>query len=125
MMLLKKMINRAMNEMNLNYAYMEWNAVPDYPYFVGEYSEFEPLMEDGMQDKAFILTGFTRGTWSELDAAKEKIERYFNTINGKTAIDADGTAVAVFYSTAFPIRMESGELKKIQIELKVKEWKVN
>ena len=123
--MLKKMINSAMNEMGLNYAFMEWNAMPDYPYFVGEYTEFEPMTEDGLQDKTFILTGFTRGTWGELDAAKKKIEQHFSKVNGKTAIGADGSALAVFYSTAFPVRTGDAELKKIQIELKVKEWKVN
>lgn len=95
-----------------------------YPYFVGEYTENEALNEDGLQTAAFMLTGFHRGTWEELETAKAKIENYFNKVSGKTVMADDGSAVIIFYDSAFNIPKEDAELKSIQINLSVQEWSV-
>lgn len=108
----------------LNYAFMQWNADPEYPYFVGEYQESEPMTEDGLQECDFILSGWTRGPWADLEAAKEKIERYFDRVSGKTVIADNGSAVAIFYGNSLVVPTGDAELKKIEIHLKVKEWKV-
>ena len=120
-----KIISDAMTELGLNYEFMEWTSEPVYPYFVGEYQETEPLNEDGMQESTFLLTGFTRESWIALEDAKELIAAYFNKVSGKTAIADDGTAVAVFYSFSLNIPTGDAELKKMQINLSIKEWKVN
>lgn len=120
-----KIISDAMEEIHLNYEFMEYASDIVYPYFVGEYQETEPLSEDGLQECTFILTGFSRTTWSALEEAKSKIENYFNKIAGKTVIAESGNAVAIFYSTSFPVQTGDAELKKIQINLTVKEWMVN
>lgn len=120
-----KIISDAMDEMHLNYEFMEWSAEPVYPYFVGEYQEVELLSEDGLQECTFILTGFSRTTWLALEEAKSKIENYFNKISGKTVIAESGNAVAIFYATSFPVQTGDAELKRIQINLTIKEWKVN
>ncbi|NCE98403.1 hypothetical protein [Emergencia sp. 1XD21-10] len=117
-------INKDMEALGINYAFMEWCADPIYPYFVGEYSENEPLTEDGEIEIPFILTGFTRESWSELERIKEKIMRYYG-VAGKTVITDEGSAVAIFYGGSQPVPTGDAELKKIQINLKVKEWKVN
>lgn len=114
-----------MAAMGLNYAFIEWKDKPKYPYFVGEYLEIEPMTEDGLQECDFILDGFTRGEWSELEAAKEKIENYFNRITGKVVIADNGSAVAIFYAKSNVIQTGDAELKRIEITLKIKEWKVN
>ena len=95
-----------------------------YPYFVGEYTETPPLYENGLQESTVMLTGFHRGTWEQLDAAKTKIENYFNKISGKTVMADDGSAVIVFYDNALVIPKEDAELKSIQINLSVQEWSV-
>ena len=95
-----------------------------YPYFVGEYTETPPLYENGLQESTVMLTGFHRGTWEELDAAKAKIENYFNKVSGKTVMADDGSAVIVFYDSALVIPKEDAELKSIQINLSVQEWSV-
>lgn len=115
-------VSAGMAAISVNYAFMEWKDAPAYPYFVGEYQEIEPYTEDGQQDCDFILTGFTRGSWSDLEAAKEKIENYFNRIDGHIVI-ASG-AVAIFYAYSFAIPTGDAELKKIEIHLTIKEWKV-
>lgn len=95
-----------------------------YPYFVGEYTESTPLNEDGLQEATFMLTGFHRGTWEELETAKAKIENYFNKVSGKTVMADDGSAVIIFYDSALIIPKEDAQLKSIQINLSVQEWSV-
>lgn len=119
-----KLISDGMAALGLNYAFMMWEGEIKHPYFVGEYQEVPPTTEDGLQEADFILTGFTRGSWLELETAKEKIENYFNRISGKTVIADNGTAVAIFYANSFVVPTGNAELKRIEIHLSVKEWKV-
>lgn len=96
-----------------------------YPYFVGEYTENPIEDESGLQKATIMLTGFHRGTWEDLEAAKDKIERYFGKVSGKTVMVEDGSAVIVFYENALVIPKEDAELKSIQINLSTQEWSVN
>ena len=118
-----KLISDGMAALGLNYAFERWKDKPKYPYFTGEYLEEESTSEDGMQQCDFILTGITRGSWLDLETAKEKIENYFYR-DGRTAIASNGNAVVVFYSRSDVIPSGDAELKKIEIRLKAKEWKV-
>ena len=97
------------------------NEVPDL-YFVGEYNEVESTEreENGYQETTFILTGTGR-KWLGLEQAKEIIE---NNIT-ETAILPNGNGIAVFYSNSFPVPTGDAELKRIQINLTIKEWRVN
>ena len=123
-----KIISDAMESLGLEYDFSTYsgNAAGKaiYPYFVGEYQEIEPSTEDGMMDSTFILTGFHRGTWLALEDAKERIKKHFNKVSGKIVMAHDGSAVAIFYANSFPIRTGDAELKRIQINLHVKEWSV-
>ena len=96
-----------------------------YPYFVGEYQEIEPYTEDGLQETMFMLNGFSRGSWSALEEAKEKIERHYSKVDGNRMITANGTAVVIFYANSLIVPTGDAELKRIQINLRIKEWKVN
>lgn len=95
-----------------------------YPYFVGEYQEIEPYTEDGLQETMFMLNGFSRGSWSALEEAKEKIERHYSKVDGNRMITANGSAVVIFYANSLIVPTGDAELKRIQINLRVKEWKV-
>lgn len=119
-----KAVSSGMKALGLNYAFGQWEGEVKYPYFVGEYQESPATTEDGLQDADFIVTGFTRGSWLDLETAKEKIENYFNKISGKTVIASNGTAVAIFYENSFVVPTGDAELKRIEIHLKVKEWTV-
>lgn len=121
-------INDAMEEMRLNYAFMEYivedgETLPK-TYFIGEYQELEPVSEDGEEDTVFILTGFSREKWIQLEEAKGKIKKFFPKTTGKTAVTESGSVIAIFYTNSLPFPVEDDELKKIQINLTVKEWKV-
>ena len=118
-----KFISEKLERLKIPYAFEEWtaNEVPD-PYFVGEYNEVESTEreENGYQETTFILTGTGR-KWLGLEQAKEIIE---NNIT-ETAILPNGNGIAVFYSNSFPVPTGDVELKRIQINLTIKEWRVN
>ena len=96
------------DELEIPYAFMEWQDDPPEAYFVGEYSEGDTPEEDGCQEITFIIDGFTRGSWFSLE---------------RTAILASGAGVAVFYGNASPIPTGDADLKRIQINLTIKEYK--
>ena len=121
-----KIISDAMDSLGINYDFMEWAGKASYPYFVGEYQEITPQTESGEMETTFILTGFARGkdAYIELENAKKKIEYYFSKVSGKTVIAESGSAVAVFYANSLVIPTVDAELKKLQINLTIKEWSV-
>lgn len=117
-------VSEAMNELGINYEFGEWASSIVYPYFVGEYQEVPILSEDGMQESQFILNGFSRGSWLELEEAKEKIENHFNKVTGKLVTTDGKSTVAIFYENGLIVPTGDEQLKRIQINLKIKEWKV-
>lgn len=122
-------VGKAMKSLDLEYGFAEYAGNGKgkivYPYWVGEYTETEPYTEDGMQETTFMLTGFSRGSWLDLENDKEKIENHFNRVSGKVGITGSGNAVAIFYAGALIVPTGDAELKSIQINLSIKEWKVN
>lgn len=122
-------LSEAMKSLGIEYGFGIYrgnrNGEIVYPYFVSEYTESPITDESGLQEATIMLTGFHRGLWEELEAAKEKIENYFDKVSGKTVMAEDGSAVAIFYENALIIPKEDAELKSIQINLSVKEWSVN
>jgi hypothetical protein len=119
----RKIIADAMETLGLNYAYLEWLDGPVDMYFTGEYQEGEALDESGQTEISFILTGFARGNIEALEEAKETIKQYFDPVSGMVIADKE-SAVAIFYAGSFPVRTMDAELKKIQINLNIKEWSV-
>lgn len=115
-------INTALTNAGINYEFMEWTSELVYPYFVGEYSEPEPMNEDGMQESTFMITGTTDGTWLSLEEAKAIIER---ELCNKTAILPNGNGIAVSYSGSLVVPTGNERMKRMQINLNIKEWKVN
>lgn len=125
-----KIVSDAHDVLGIKYGFGEYSGNPktgkiDYPYSVGEYSETEPLFEDGMQETNFILNLFHRGEWLELETVKEKIEKYFNKVGGKKVMAADGSVAVVFYANTLIVPTGDAELKRIQINLHCKEWRVD
>lgn len=123
-----KVISDAMESLGLAYSFMRYDVeegedAPDI-YFVGEYQEIASDNESGLQESSFLLSGFSCGPWLALEKAKEDISAYFNKVGGHTVITDNGSAVAVFYSNSLVVPTEDAELKRIQINLDVKEWSV-
>ncbi len=115
-------INEQMSILAVPYEFGEWTQDIQYPYFVGEITEDEPMTEDGAETSTLILTGFHRGKRIVLEEIKQKIKKHFSTIYGLRA-STDSGAIAVFYGGAFFIPTGEADLKKIQINLKIKQWK--
>ena len=59
-----------------------------------------------------------------MECVKERIRKYFPVIDGRRRKTESGAVAAVFYENSFPVLVEDEELKRMQINLKVKEWKV-
>lgn len=119
-----KYIEDLMQSIGIPYDFMTWQAstIPER-YYVGEYTEVESPYEEesGYQETSFMLTGFTNSAWSLLENDKAAIKK----VLPKQVIFPDGSACAVLYANAFPIRQDNISLKRIQINLTIKEWKVN
>ena len=117
-------IDSFFESIDVPYEFMEGtgNEVPE-TYFIGEYQEIDSLtkQEDGLQESSFTIEGFSRGSWLELMDIKEKIEKRIST----TAILGNKSGFAVFYSQCLVIPTGDYELKRIQITLNIKEWKVD
>ena len=117
-------ISESLEKLGINYEFGEWTSEIVDHYYVGEYTEVPTLNEDGMQETSFILNGFSRGSWLDLEESKAKIEAHFGKVGGHTAIAEDKSAVAIFYSDSLIIPTGDAVLKRIQINLMIKEWKV-
>ena len=117
-----KLISDTLTNAGINYEFGQWSSDPAYPYFVGEYTESEPANEDGMIQSSFLLDGFSRGTWLDLEKAREIIERLFSN---KIQMLESGSGVGIWYAGALIVPVNEPELKRMQINLTIKEWKVN
>lgn len=113
-----EILSNEMNKLNLNYGYMRYST-PQYPYFVGEYSDNEYSYEDERTEGEILLTGWSRNNFTELIDAKDLIKRHF--ANYKTIYS--GTAVYIAYNNYIVIDSGEADLYKIEIRLSVKEWK--
>lgn len=117
-----KYINDILEALDINYEFGEWtnNTISD-PYWVGEYNEVDGIEkeENGFQETTFIITGTGR-SWLKLQNDKSTIEKNIS----QTAILSDGTGIAVFYSASLTIPTGDAELKRLQINLQIKEWSV-
>ena len=108
----------------INYEYGQWSSDPVLdPYFVGECSEESTLTEDGQQNTVLMLTG-TSLSALKLEQAKQKIKELFPNY-GKTAILPNNNGIAVFYDYSLTVPIDDPELKRIQVNVLVKEWSVN
>jgi hypothetical protein len=104
------------------YEFGEWTSDVKYPYFVGELTESPINTEDGKEESTMILTGFHRGKRIDLETVKKKIKQHFHPITGKCAT-TDSGSIAVFFDSSFFVPTGEAELQKIQINLKIIEWK--
>ncbi len=115
-------VGELMKSSGIPYQFGEWvGEIPDR-YYVGEYMEDDSPTkeEDGSQGTTFILNGWTRGNPILFEQDKETIERFLP----QSRMNQDGSCVAVFYLNAFSVPTGDGTLKRIQINLTIKEWKV-
>lgn len=118
-----KFINEQMDILEIPYEFGEWTSEVQYPYFVGEKPSPEEFpSEDGLEESTLILSGFHRGSAIELEKAKEKIKNHFHPVYGLRKQVDNGTIVA-FYEGGFFVPTGEKDLKRIDINLRIKYWK--
>lgn len=117
-----KFISDQMDMIEVPYEFGEWTSDIVYPYFVGEITEEPIATEDGHEKSTMLLTGFHRGKMIDLLTVKEKIKSHFPPVYGLRG-ETDSGAIAVFFDGFFQIPSGEADLKKIQINLKIQEWK--
>lgn len=115
-------VNEQMTVIAVPYEFGEWTSAAKYPYFVGEITEEPITTEDGAEESTLIVTGFARGRYLTLEKMKDEIKRHFDPIFGLRG-RTDSGSIAVFFDGAFYIPTGEADMKKIQINLKIKEWK--
>lgn len=117
-----KFINKQLDSLGIPYEFGEWTKDIQYPYYVGEITEEEPTTEDGLEQSVLLLSGFHRGKYIDLLEDCARIKKHFDPIHGLRAKTESGT-IAVFYAGSLYVPTGEAELKRIQINLKIKEWK--
>lgn len=116
-------IDEQLRKISVPYEFGEWTARIVYPYFTGEITEEPVMTESGLEESTMILNGFHRGKYIDLEMVKEKIRAHFHPVHGLQGWTDDG-AIVVFYDGCFSVPTGEQDLKRIQINLKIKEWKV-
>lgn len=118
-------INEQMDILAVPYEFNEWTSDVQYPYCVGEITETEPTTEDGFEQSSFLINCFNRGSEGVLlglEEIKAKIKKHFHSIYGLRAATKSGS-IAVYYGGAFYVPTNEADLKRLQINLIIKEWK--
>ena len=113
-------ITKLLMDSGIHYSFVRWNGELVFPYWIGEYSEVDSIYEDGMVESDFILTGTTEESWFTLQQEKEKIEKLFRD---RTTILESGIGLSISFERSLIVPTESDTLKRIQINLSVKEWR--
>lgn len=119
-----KFISEQMKILGINYEFGEWTSKPvPKTYCVGELPSPEGITtEDGKIETTLFLNIFTWGKYLELEEIRDKIKKHFNMINGLRAKTGSGS-IAVFYDGGFFVPTNEADLKKLQINLRIIEWK--
>lgn len=117
-----KFINEQLTLLSVPYEFGEWTTAVKYPYFTGEITEEPISTEDGLEQSTLLLNGFHRGKYADLEEIKEKIKKHFHPVHGLRG-QTDSGSIAVFYGGAFFVPTNEADLKRIQINLIIKEWK--
>ena len=118
-------INEQMDILSVPYEFGEWTSKVQYPYCVGEITEEPTTSEDGLEQSTFLLNCFNRGSEGVLlglEEIKEKIKKHFPAIYGLRAATKSGS-ITVYFDGAFYVPTNEAELKRLQINLIIKEWK--
>lgn len=119
-----KFISDVLTAENIPYDFMEYGesvATVEH-YWIGEYIEATTSNEDGMDEAQFILTGTGR-SYLVLEVIKDKIKKLFPSVAGRQTTLSNGTTVAIFYGNAQNVPTTDAMLKRMQINLIIKEWK--
>ncbi len=112
-------VKEQMDDLGVPYRFWEWAGDIPQTYFVGEFVEASGNSEDGLIEGEVTLSGFTRGTYADLESMRDKIYKRFR--NGER-LYRDGRGVVVVYSHAMTVDTDLEGVKRMDIYLTSKEW---
>ena len=118
-----KFIADQMDMIEVPYEFGEWSSDIKYPYTVGEFTEEPTMTEDGYEQSTLLLTVFHRGKRIDMETVKNKIKSHFPPVYGLRGQTDSGSSIAVFFDGCFYVPSGEADLKKMQINLTIKEWK--
>ena len=118
-------INECLESIEIPYEFKEWTSstIPD-TYWVGDYIDVPIVNESGESESTFILTGTTKNKYLELETMKEQIEVMF-PYYGRTDILENGNGIAITFTNAQPLPSVEVGVRRIQVNLNVKEYRGN
>lgn len=114
-------INSILESLGFPYEFGHWKTEPvPRTYWTGEYTESEPMTEDGLEESSFLLVGTSNESILKLEEVKNQVKQ--KTKYGMTDILDDGSGIAVSYGgSQFIPSVELGVFR-LQITLNIKEW---
>lgn len=115
-------VNTELHSIGVPYEFMRWTSTDTDIYWVGSYGESPTDTEDGYEEGTVILTGTTKNLWSVLMEHRAKIKDHFPNIGG-LRIPTDTGTVVIFYDNSIPVPTGDANLKRIQVNLRIKMWK--
>ena len=116
-------VREELDKIGVPYEFMRWtSSTKPNRYWIGEYSVTPTNTEDGYKEFTLLLTGTTQDLWSVLMQDRAKIEDHFPNIGGLSKTTEDGVVV-IFYENDFPVPTGEADLKRLQINLRIKAWK--
>lgn len=116
-------MNNLLESLNIPYEFMQWTSTVPDTYWISEYNEIESLNEDGIEECDFILTGNSITSYLELESVKEKLKNLLGC-DGITDIMESGSGIAICYSNAMPVPSVEEGTHRLQIILRIKEFRV-
>lgn len=116
-------ISSFLRDIGMEYDFKQWNdsEVPE-TYWIGDYLEIDTSNEYGLEECTFMVTGTTNREFLELERVKEKIKNAVSN-EGKTDILPSGSGIAMIYTGAQPLPSVEYGTHRIQIDLRIKEWR--
>lgn len=114
--------NTELQKIDVPYEFMRWTSTDTDIYWVGEFAESPTDKEDGYEEATLILTGTTKDRWLALLEHRAKIKDHFPSIGG-LRIATDVGTVVIYYENSIPVPTGDANLKRIQVNLRIKMWK--
>lgn len=111
-----KLISDEMERLNIPYTFNGWDSEQEIPKFIGDITEVKNPYEDGKNEYSFNLTGFGQ-TYDQLYSYADALKKEYK--NSKLV---DGMVIT--YENTDNIPNNSEDLKQIQINFNIKNWRL-
>lgn len=118
------LISKMLNDIGIKYEFVEWTSDVPSTYWVGEYVDNESMNEDGLHESTFMLTGTTFDSWLDIQNEKNQIEDLFPSIPRQAFELPNDSRVTITFGSSMIVPTDVMDLKRIQINLNIKEWMV-